>query len=133
MNGCHRLQNTTCQYEKTVEQVTIQSCSLFLDKCPTDGSRFVCLVTPENSGRPNPNNGQNARRKNNVTQHSTVFVKRPHTPPALPWLIPLRIKHAVEISTASYSAFPPINPTHTGVLQFFMVVEMYNPYFTKDN
>lgn len=70
-----------------------------------------------------------------MTQHSKVFMERPHSQPPLPWvrLIPLPIKHAVEISTASYSTFPPFNPTHTEVLQFFMVVEMYNLYFTKDN
>jgi len=92
-------------------------------------------VKPENLRRSKLKTGQQAGRKNNVTQHSNVFMKRPHTHPPLPWLwlIPPPIKHIVEISTASYSTFPPFNPTHTDVLQFFMVVEMYNLYFTEDN
>lgn len=88
-------------------------------------------MTPENSGRPKPKTGQKVERRNNVTQHSNVFMKGPHTHTPYHGYASFfcQIKHAVEISTASYSTFPPFNPTYTEVLQFFMVVEMYNLYY----
>lgn len=48
------LQTVQCVCEKTVEQAKIWSCSLFLGKSPTGFSGSVCIVTPENSGRPKP-------------------------------------------------------------------------------
>lgn len=98
--------------------------------------QWICMhCDPRKLRRTKTKNwSENGKEKYRDTAFQSVY-EETTLPAPLTWvrLIPLPIKHAVEISTASYSTFPPFNPTHTEVLQFFMVVEMYNLDFTKDN